>query len=1665
MERARKISKKYYLRQIMACWLSCWMLFGIPVQVVMADPNPGSNVIPGPGNVISTSPGTGLGWTGGGVDVGINSNAGNNIITWNNFDIGENATLTFNQASGWVLNNVQAGDAMATGIFGDLFGPDCGLIVVNPLGVVFGPDSLVQAQNFIASSLSISDADFMNGIYSFTGGGVGEVANYGSISAEQVALIGKKVLNAGVIRSPGGYVLMAAGDRVFLGQEGSDVVVEVGSVTVPQDTPIEGLGDVINEGTIEAAGGKIVLAAGDTFSRAIDGLDSLSLAVSGGTGRVGQFGTINADGVEGDGGSVTLTAADVVALGSDSVTTANAGTNGNGGEVIVYSPEMALFRPSALVEAKGGSQSGDGGFFEISGHEYVEVVGQIDLTAENGAKGQFVIDPYNIKIVDGGSDYFPLLNWNWGLWDPGDSEWNPRPSPLSGYSRLDIDWLEYYLYKSDVTISTDSALPCFPGSQEGWVIFDAGRDVVSEKEWKGRWTKGPWYVPANTTSDNSLTVNANAFIQFMPDSGIDFAGSGNVTLNAGSHIDIGAGIDLRGGGSFEAYSGLNTPLYADILADNYIKAGSILLDASAGILSNVEAKELTATVGNIEIAASDWTIHLHGNVDTDTYDAGDIILHNHTVADDGVKLDAGHDVILYCNKTLTGDGDLDVKAGNIIDFGGDVYASGYLNLDAGVKTYAAGDIGAGGALTVEGDLELDGDPPCCGRRDQTVYSQNGTLTINGATLKSTGGNLTLLSGDQGEGSMYTRDVTVLDGRLTAEAQGRLMLDGDIRSKNKMTLTSNSDEIDGPGSESNILKAYGTLTTESCLADIEITAKNSGIYLYGDVDAGRDLLLNNYTYTSSAGLTLEAGRDVKVKDNYMLDAAGNLLVEAGDNIILGQLRGRNQANLITLDAGDNVVVNGTVDTTTVELGYNGDLVVEAGDNIMFGDDVAVKGSLVARAGLDIAPSWCPSSGEGFIEAAGDITAADMLLTAGYGWPGYEVSTPTQTYVHVAGMLTSTAGDITVGARHDIVLGGADVDGTWTSVDAAGNLTLDGDWHSLLYGDGYKGGDVTVDGAINTGGSTNAYGNNITIGGDVQAGGDIILTAGTSSDFADPSPEGDVTAYGDLTSTGGSVEIYSDGDTTYLWGDVLAADNVLLNNNTKFMSGDDQHVVAGEKVTAEGWLKKWASGDLYLLGGSDELAVDLKHTVSTYQGNLWIIGNGDVQIGDDLTTFGEGDCGPGGTPCSGWPTGGVLIYSHDGKIYTEGGLNDTLNVSITGNSDHWAELGVYDISQYGPDYDGVIPIPRAAIAIISKEDLKIGAGAELRAYGKYYDDVDDRSAINFLTVTGTEIPAGYPRDAGVPFDLAIYVASTGTDTLAGQGDVDVSAPVSILSREPVVDGDAFIKIRPAYECVPKGAMVIDARDTVTFDGGVPGGLFETSLADGDVGDRLEVVSRITEWLEDAVGRLPYASGGGPFPLGYNYVLRGAGAENPAIGDGAPAWVLTSRNLAAPLGVPAIPVILGCPAEMEAAAGELGLTRENIQVAMTSALAQNPSMQPCEACRTLINSAAILSDADAVRVAAMVEIFNTIAPADAPFTPEMAASIATAFAEGMADPEAPQYATAMEYVDAFVAYVTVLETELGAPVGDSAEFAMAKYGTPLTESGNANIASYIGARLAAL
>jgi hypothetical protein len=158
--------------------------------------------------------------------------------------------------------------------------------------------------------------------------------------------------------------------------------------------------------------------------------------------------------------------------------------------------------------------------------------------------------------------------------------------------------------------------------------------------------------------------------------------------------------------------------------------------------------------------------------------------------------------------------------------------------------------------------------------------------------------------------------------------------------------------------------------------------------------------------------------------------------------------------------------------------------------------------------------------------------------------------------------------------------------------------------------------------------------------------------------------------------------------------------------------------------------------------------------------------------------------------------------------------------------------------------------------------------------------------------------------------------------------------------------------------------------------------------------------------------------------------------------------------------VPEVSGCPAIVAAATQEIGITPENLQVAMGNSMASATDIQPCDTCARLINAAAILKDVDGSRMAALVEAINAIAPADVPFTPEIGAQIATAFEGHKGDGTA--YASAVEYIDAFVEYVKILDNEMSSPVGDSVAFVLEKHGQGISSSDNANIAAFIASRL---
>ena len=85
------------------------------------------------------------------------------VINWDSLDTASQEVLEFLKASGnfAVLNRVIQGGT--TQFDGSLFGNQGHIIIVNPHGIVFGPTALVQASKFTASSLDITNKDFMDG--------------------------------------------------------------------------------------------------------------------------------------------------------------------------------------------------------------------------------------------------------------------------------------------------------------------------------------------------------------------------------------------------------------------------------------------------------------------------------------------------------------------------------------------------------------------------------------------------------------------------------------------------------------------------------------------------------------------------------------------------------------------------------------------------------------------------------------------------------------------------------------------------------------------------------------------------------------------------------------------------------------------------------------------------------------------------------------------------------------------------------------------------------------------------------------------------------------------------------------------------------------------------------------------------------------------------------------------------------------------------------------------------------------------------------------------------------------------------------------------------------------------------------------------------------------
>ena len=140
------------------------------------------------------------------------------IINWNSFGIGANEDGQIRQPSqlAVALNRVAGIDPSV--ILGSLQA-NGRIFLVNPNGIIFGQGSQVDVGGIMASTLNISDTDFLNGHYNFTqdpNHTLAAVTNQGTITAANggyVVLVAPLVNNQGTIVANLGQVALGASSQ------------------------------------------------------------------------------------------------------------------------------------------------------------------------------------------------------------------------------------------------------------------------------------------------------------------------------------------------------------------------------------------------------------------------------------------------------------------------------------------------------------------------------------------------------------------------------------------------------------------------------------------------------------------------------------------------------------------------------------------------------------------------------------------------------------------------------------------------------------------------------------------------------------------------------------------------------------------------------------------------------------------------------------------------------------------------------------------------------------------------------------------------------------------------------------------------------------------------------------------------------------------------------------------------------------------------------------------------------------------------------------------------------------------------------------------------------------------------------------------------------------
>jgi filamentous hemagglutinin family protein len=731
--------------------------------------------------------------------VGTNHSA----INWQSFSIPAGSSTYFQQpsAASTVINQVVT--SAPSLIFGTL-GSNGNLVLVNQSGITVGAGAVVDTAGFTASALRMSDADARAGVLNFGDGNAsdGTVSVQGSVLARSgdVVLIGAHVETGkdALIQAPNGSTLLAAGQKIGItgrGLEGISLEVQAPADSAVNLGTLQGdavgifASTLRHSGTIQARavsseGGKVILKGVSALD--IDGtVKSDALGQRGGTilasaqhVKLGSTALLDASGVLGggevlvgggyQGHDARVANAQTTQVESGAQLRADAITQGNGGTVVVWADGATRF--AGATSAQGGSAGGNGGIAEVSGKQYLDFQGLVDLRAAQGQKGSLLLDPTNIVVANCAN--------------------------ISGGSCG---------YGSDIVSALDLSNSANYGSVTSYITAAAVNTLLNTADVTLAATND---ITINTaisktgSATTSLTMNAGNDIVFGYGVGISSSsGALNVALTAGRDVSISdvqakggsvkvsAGRDLTLNGNITTSSSVNLSAtgslsgYSSSIGDETTKTSSISV-SSAGSSGNLPSFYST---GNISVTMTGTGSH--------TFDgnrfmyASSVALATPNGSISGSQNFSGISLL-----TATAANGIDITNGSVSAFQATNTGTGNINFGNSAAVTISGLSAANGNITVDntGGITTTGavkapngsvsitahSPITIGTGGVTAGSTitlsaptagpTSNITING-TIQSTGGSISMSAAN----NLVQNSGVIAAGGITASATGTM----------------------------------------------------------------------------------------------------------------------------------------------------------------------------------------------------------------------------------------------------------------------------------------------------------------------------------------------------------------------------------------------------------------------------------------------------------------------------------------------------------------------------------------------------------------------------------------------------------------------------------------------------------------------------------------------------------------------------------------------------------------------------------------------------------------------------------------------------------------------------------------------------------------------------